>query len=180
MPLSRSTVSPSSVVGALAASITACSTPQPHAHSQPRKQTHKHGQELLSTLEEPLVAKRDWATQRTCQPTPHLKQRWAGDTDSAPFPPHLQRRQNGKHTLHCSRCATGAVMTPPSAAGTNTSQGMVRKFGPLKIGPPPSKSVREPPLAMCPVSLGMSRPFSLCVAPLRSAMAMTLPPASCT
>jgi hypothetical protein len=41
-------------------------------------------------------------------------------------------------TLHCRRSATFALITPPSAAGMSTSHGSVRKFGPLKMGPPPS------------------------------------------
>jgi hypothetical protein len=55
-------------------------------------------------------------------------------------------------TLHCSFCASGALITPPRAAGTRTSQGMVRKAGPVNIGPPPSKSVKVPPRAMWPVA----------------------------
>ena len=63
-------------------------------------------------------------------------------------PSHKPASYRGGGTLHCSRGAVRALMTPPSAAGTSTSQGIVKNSASLGSGVPPSKSQSAPPLCL--------------------------------
>jgi hypothetical protein len=101
MPRARSTASPSAVVGALAASTTAWGV----GGGDPGCGGRGQGAVCLAGGVPVGAASPGGGTLR------------------------MQRHPAAPRALHCSVGATRPVMTPPMAAGTSTSQGMVRNSG---------------------------------------------------